>query len=248
MVILKSPDEIAIMARAAAIVVRVLREIEALIRPGVRTEELDEFTEALILKEGGKPAFRGYRGFKASLCTSINEEVVHGIPGERRLNEGDIIGLDCGVLLEGYYGDAARTYQVGEVTDEAKKLIKVTQEALNKGLSQVVVGNRLYDISWAIQSHAEANGFSVVRDFVGHGIGRNLHEEPPIPNFGKPHTGIRLEEGLVLAIEPMINQGTYETELLSDGWTAVTKDRKLSAHFEDTVVVTKDGPKILTRV
>ncbi len=248
MVTLKSPAEIETMVRASAVVAQVLQAIEAEIRPGVTTQELDVFAEEMIRAAGAKPAFKGYRGFTATLCTSINEEVVHGIPGERRLQEGDLLSIDCGAIIDGFYGDAARSFPVGTVTTETQKLMDVTRESLDYALAQVVAGNRLHDVSWAVQEHAERHGFSVVREFVGHGIGRNLHEEPPVPNYGKPHTGMRLEEGLVLAIEPMVNQGAYDVEMLPDGWTVVTKDRKLSAHFEDTVALTADGPRILTRL
>lgn len=248
MVILKSAAEIEIIAKACAIVAKTLVALEHHVRPGVTTGELDQLAEEMIRAEGALPAFQGYRGYSATLCTSVNEEVVHGIPGKRCLEAGDIVGVDCGAIVEGFYGDAARTFPVGEVSGEALRLLAATQEALDQGLAQVVVGNRLHDISWAIQNCSELKGFSVVRDFVGHGIGRSLHEEPPVPNYGQPHTGIRLEVGLVLAIEPMVNIGTHEVEVLADGWTAVTKDRKLSAHFEDTVALTAEGPRILTRL
>jgi methionyl aminopeptidase len=248
MVILKSPAEIEKIARACAIVIKVLHEMEEKIHSGVTTLELDTFAEGLIRKEGGKPAFKGYRGYPATLCTSLNDEVVHGIPAPRKLREGDILSIDCGVLLDGYFGDAARTYPVGKISEDAQKLIQTTRDCLDIAIEQMKVGNRLYDISWAVQDCAESQGFSVVRDFVGHGIGQNLHEEPPVPNFGKKDTGMKLEPGLILAIEPMINMGTSEVRLLSDGWTAVTRDGKLSAHFEDTIVVTEGEPRVLTRV
>lgn len=247
MVILKSPAEIENIAQASAIVAKVLKEIEALIKPGVSTGELDEFAETIIRQDGAEPAFKGYRGFTGTLCTSINEEVVHGIPGERRVQDGDILSIDCGAIVNGYYGDAARTFAVGTVSSEVERLLDVTRESLDKGIEQMVIGKRLHDISAAIQRHAEASGYTVVRDFVGHGIGRNLHEEPAVPNFGTPETGIKLEEGLVLAIEPMVNQGTQEVRLLDDGWTAVTCDGKLSAHFEDTIALTANGAQVLTR-
>jgi methionyl aminopeptidase len=247
MVILKSPAEIEKIVSASAIVIKVLRELEEKIRPGVTTLELDAFAEELICKERGKPAFKGYRGYTATLCTSFNEEVVHGIPGPRELREGDILSIDCGVILDGYFGDAARTYPVGKISSDAQRLIQATSDCLDRGIEQMQPGNRLYDISWAIQDCAESRGFSVVRDFVGHGIGQNLHEEPPVPNFGKKGTGMRLEPGLVLAIEPMVNLGTPDVRLQDDGWTAVTLDGKLSAHFEDTIVITEGEPRILTR-
>lgn len=248
MVILKSAAEIETIAKACAVVAKTLAALERHVRPGVTTGELDQLAEEMIRAKGALPAFQGYRGYNATLCTSVNEEVVHGIPGKRRLEAGDIVGIDCGAIVEGFYGDAARTFPVGEVSGEVLRLLAATQEALDQGLAQVVVGNRLHDISWAVQNCSELKGFSVVRDFVGHGIGRSLHEEPPVPNYGQPHTGIRLEVGLVLAIEPMVNIGTHEVEVLADGWTAVTKDRKLSAHFEDTVALTAEGPRILTRL
>jgi len=217
------------------------------VKPGVTTADLDRLAEEFIRREGGSPAFKGYRGFPATLCTSVNEEVVHGIPSsKKRLQEGDIIGVDVGAIVEGYYGDAAVTLPVGQISDEASRLIRVTEAALAAGLAKVKVGNRLSDISHAVQAVAEAEGYSVVRDFVGHGIGRNLHEDPQVPNFGKPGEGPRLKEGLVLAIEPMVNVGGREVEVLSDRWTVVTRDKSLSAHFEHTVALTSDGPKILT--
>lgn len=248
MVVLKSLAEIEKIARAGALVAKLLEEIEVLVRPGITTGELDAIAEAMILKAGAKPAFKGYRGFTATLCTSVNEEVVHGIPGARSLEEGDILSIDCGAIIEGYFGDAARTFPVGQVSSEAQRLIDVTAESLNRAIQEMVVENRLHDISWAVQEYAERHGYSVVRDFVGHGIGRNLHEEPPVPNFGRKNTGMKLETGLVLAIEPMINAGGSEVKILDDGWTAVTKDGKISAHFEDTIAVTEDGPQVLTRI
>ncbi len=248
MVILKSPEEVEKMVVASVVVNKCLRELGSRIASGVSTLELDVFAEDLIRKEGGVPAFKGYRGFKGTLCISINEEVVHGIPGPRVLSDGDIVSIDCGAIVDDYFGDAARTFAVGTVSEEAQKLIEVTAQSLDRGIEQMVIGNRLHDISFAVQQHAESHGFSVVRDFVGHGIGRDLHEEPTVPNFGKKDTGMKLEEGLVLAIEPMVNEGTADVRLLDDGWTAVTLDGKLSAHFEDTIAITKDGPRILTRV
>lgn len=247
MVILKSPGEIDKIARASAVVGKVLKAIEAEVKPGVKTIELDRFAEALIREEGAEPAFKGYRGFKATLCTSINEEVVHGIPGERQIKNGDILSIDCGAIIDGYYGDAARTFPVGEIDPEVEDLVRTTAESLDRGIEQMVVGKRLHDISAAIQEHAETHGYSVVREFVGHGIGQNLHEDPPVPNYGKPNTGIKLEAGLVLAIEPMVNMGGPDVKVLADGWTAVTVDGRWSAHFEDTIVITDDGPRILTR-
>ncbi len=249
MIFLKSLWEIEKMRRSNAIVAEVLARLRETIKPGITTLELDRLAENLCRKKGAKPAFKGYRGYPFSLCVSINEEVVHGFPSKKRvLKEGDIVSLDFGVLYDGYYGDAAITVPVGEISERAKRLLRVTEEALYKGIEQAVVGKRLGDISSAIQRYVEAHGYSVVRQFVGHGIGRALHEDPQVPNFGKPGRGIKLKEGMVLAIEPMVNEGTYEVEILADGWTAVTKDRKLSAHFEHTVAITKNGPEILSRV
>lgn len=246
MIVLKSASEIAKMSLAGQIVAAALDELKRLVKPGVSTRELDMFAEAFIIKREAKPAFKGYRNFPASLCTSINEQVVHGIPSDRVLLEGDIIGLDLGAIVDGYYGDAAVTVPVGRIDPKVEQLLKVTEEALYRGIEQVRCGNRLSDISHAVQSYVEAAGFSVVRDFVGHGIGRELHEEPQIPNLGKPGQGPRLKAGMVLAIEPMVNMGGSEVRILSDNWTAVTQDGSLSAHFEHTVVVTEDGPVILT--
>jgi len=246
MIILKSPDEIEKMREASVIVADVLDEIEKLIEPGITTEELDRFSENLIMKRGARPAFLGYLGYPKTLCTSINEQVVHGIPGPTKLKEGDIIGVDCGALLNGYFGDSARTYPVGRISDEASRLLCVTKEALFKGIKEMKEGNRLHDISAAIQNHVESAGFSVVRQFVGHGIGKKMHEPPSVPNYGTPHTGPLLEKGLVLALEPMVNAGDYNIEILDDGWTAVSKDRSLSAHFEHTVALTDQGYDILS--
>ncbi len=247
---LKSPEEIEKMGRASRIVAEVLQALRHQIKPGVTTEELDRFAEKFILERGGKPAFKGYQVrnkiYQHTLCVSVNEEVVHGIPGRRVLKEGDIAGLDVGVVVDGYYGDAAMTVPVGAVLDETRRLLQVTEEALHKGIAQAVVGKRISDISHAVQSHAEGANFSVVTEFVGHGIGRRLHEEPQVPNYGEPGKGPRLKPGMTLAIEPMVNMGRPETKLLADGWTAVTRDGSLSAHFEHTIVVTEAGPRILT--
>jgi methionyl aminopeptidase len=248
MIILKTPQEIQLIAKASRVVALTIAFLRERVKPGVTTADLDRWAEDFIVREGAKPAFKGYRGYPATLCTSVNEEVVHGIPSPRkRLEEGDIIGVDVGAIVEGYHGDAAVTLPVGEISDEAAQLIRVTEEALAAGLAQVNVGNRLSDVSHAIQSVAEGGGYSVVTDFVGHGIGRNLHEDPQVPNFGKPGEGPRLKEGLVLAIEPMVNAGGSAVEVLEDRWTVVTRDRKLSAHFEHTIALTADGPKVLTR-
>jgi len=227
-------------------VARALKYLKAFIREGITTEELDRLAEEYIKRHGGIPAFKGYRGYPRSLCVSVNEEVVHGIPGKRKLKEGDIVSLDLGVLMDGYYGDAAITVPVGKVSELARKLIKVTEEALYRGIEMARPGNRLSDISHAIQTHVEKAGFSVVREFVGHGIGKQLHEEPQVPNFGPPNRGPRLEPGMVLAIEPMVNTGTWEVRILPNGWTVVTADGGLSAHFEHTVAITDNGPEILS--
>ncbi len=248
MIILKTPQEIDLIAQASRIVALTIAFLRERVKPGITTADLDRWAEEFIIREGGRPAFKGYRGYPATLCTSVNEEVVHGIPSPRkRLEEGDIIGIDVGAIVEGYHGDAAVTVPVGHISEEAARLIRVTEEALTAGLDQVKVGNRLSDVSHSIQTVAEREGYSVVTDFVGHGIGRNLHEDPQVPNFGKPGEGPRLKEGLVLAIEPMVNVGRSEVEVLADRWTVVTRDRKLSAHFEHTIALTVEGPKVLTR-
>jgi methionyl aminopeptidase len=246
MVIIKSPREIEQLKRSNAMVAEVFEKLRGMIAPGITTRELDQVAEEFILLKGARPAFKGYRGFPATLCISINDEVVHGIPGQRRLKEGDIVSLDVGVNYIGYFGDAAVTLPVGEVDPEAKRLLEVTKKALYIGIEKAKAGNRLFDISYAIQSWVESHGFSVVRDFVGHGIGRELHEEPQIPNFGTPHQGPRLEKGMVFALEPMVNEGTHEVRVLSDGWTVVTADGKRSAHFEHTIAITDDGAEILS--
>jgi methionyl aminopeptidase len=244
---LKSAKELGLMREAGAIVASTLEVLSQAAQPGVTTLELDKIAADQLKKKGAKPAFLGYHGFPGCLCVSINKEVVHGIPSpKRKLAEGDIVGLDFGCIVGGFYGDSARTVAVGKIPASTQKLIEVTRESLMMGIDQMKPGNRLGDISSAVQKHVEANGFSVVRDFVGHGIGRALHEDPPVPNFGKPGTGMRLQPGLVLAVEPMVNAGGPEVETLSDGWTAVTKDGSLSAHFEHTIVVTENGPEILT--
>jgi len=245
---IKNQDEIALMRDAGRIVCEILDELQKSVAPGISTWELDRLAESLIYRKGAKPAFKGYLGFPCCLCASVNYEVVHGIPSKKRkLEQGDLIKLDFGVVFKGYYGDSARSIPVGTVSDEAKALIEATRESLEKGISAVVGGNRIGDIGHAVQSVVEPRGFSVVRDFVGHGIGKKLHEQPQIPNFGEPGTGMKLREGMVLAIEPMVNAGTFQVEMLDDEWTAVTLDRRLSAHFEHTVVVTNNGPEVLTR-
>ncbi len=246
MIILKSDREIEKISVACRVVVGALKELKKEIKAGITTEELDRIAEEYILSKGAKPAFKGYRGYPATLCTSINEEVVHGIPSKRRLAEGDIISLDLGAIHDGYYGDAALTIGVGKINREAERLVKVTEESLYRGIEEAQPGKRLGDISWAVQSHVESAGFSVVFDFVGHGIGKNLHEEPQVPNFGVSGQGPRLKVGMVLAIEPMVNMGGAATRILDDNWTAVTKDGSLSAHAEHTVAITGKGPMILT--
>ncbi len=246
MIIIKSAREIEQLRKSNALVAEVFERLRGMIVPGVLTEELDRVAEEYILLKGGRPAFKGYRGFPATLCISVNEEVVHGIPGQRRLKEGDIVSLDAGVNLGGYFGDAAMTLPVGQIDPEAKKLLEVTEKALSIGIEKAKVGNRLFDISYAIQRWVESHGFSVVRDFVGHGIGRDLHEDPQVPNFGAPHQGPRLEKGMVFALEPMVNEGAYGVRVLSDGWTVVTADGKRSAHFEHTVAISEDGAEILS--
>jgi len=245
---LKSAEEIEAIARAGQIIGKLLQEIPDRIRPGVTTGELDAFTEDFIRgHEGAVPAFKGLYGFPASTCISVNHEVVHGIPSDRRiLEEGDLVSIDVGVLLDGWYADSAKTFPVGEIDAEAVRLLEVTERALAAGIEQAVPGKRLGDVGHAIQTTAERAGFSVVRDLVGHGIGRKPHEDPQVPNVGRPGRGLRLQEGMVLAIEPMINEGTAEVRTLADRWTVVTRDRRRSAHFEHTVAVTQDGARILT--
>jgi len=247
MILKKSERELAYMRDAGRVVALTLKELEKAIRPGVTTGELDAIAEAFIRRQGAEPAFKGLYGFPATICASVNEEVVHGIPGTRRLQEGDIISIDVGTMLNGYCGDGAATFPVGSVSQEAVQLLWVTEEALKRGVAQAVAGNRLSDISHAIQRWVEEHGFSVVRDFVGHGIGRQMHEEPQVPNFGPPGRGPRLETGMTLAIEPMVNAGTHEVRVLEDNWTVVTRDGKLSAHFEHTVAVRDGVAEILTR-
>ena len=236
------------MRQSGRIVRQVLDELSAMVAPGITTMDLERFAEKKIAELGAKPAFKGYYDYPCVLCTSVNEEIVHGIPSEKRaLKEGDIVSIDCGVVLDGYYGDAAITVPVSAVKPELRKLLTVTEESLYRGIDQALIGNSVGDVGAAVQEHVEANGFSVVRDFVGHGIGTRLHEEPQIPNFGARGHGAKLREGMVLAIEPMVNYGKPETRVLGDKWTAVTGDGSFSAHFEHCVAVTKDGPVILTK-
>ncbi|AET65985.1 methionine aminopeptidase, type I [Desulfosporosinus orientis DSM 765] len=247
MIELKNASQIARMRNAGRIVAETLALIREHAKPGVTTLELDRIAEKYIRSQGAIPAFKGYNGFPATLCTSVNEQVVHGIPGLRILESGDIISIDCGALKDGYFGDAAVTLPIGDVNADIQRLLKVTEESLMLGIAKANVGNRLYDVSNAVQTHVEGNGFSVVRDYVGHGIGKAMHEDPQIPNFGKPGRGPRLEVGMALAIEPMVNMGTYEVQTLKDRWTVVTKDKRPSAHFEHTVAITENGLEILTR-
>lgn len=244
----KSDREIGYMRDAGQVVARTHKELEKAVVPGITTKDLDTIAEDIIKKLGARPAFKGLYGFPATICSSINEEVVHGIPGLRQLEIGDIISIDLGAEINGYYGDAARTLQVDTISDEAMELIRVTEQALYVGIDHAVDGNRLSDISFAIQDYVENNGFSVVRDYVGHGIGSKLHEEPQVPNYGRPGRGPRLKRGMTLAIEPMVNVGSYEVYTLPNNWTVVTKDNKLSAHFEHTIAITDDVPEILTRL
>nr|BCX00614.1 MAG: methionine aminopeptidase [Bacteroidota bacterium] len=250
MIALKSEWEIERIRAACELVGRTLAEVARHIAPGVRTRELDAVAEAYIREHGGKPAFKGYqvggRRFPATLCVSVNEEVVHGIPGDRVLAYGDLVSIDCGVLLEGYYGDSAYTFVVGDTSPENRRLIQVTYEALYRGIEQAVPGHTVGHIGAAIQAHVEANGFQVVRDLVGHGVGRHLHEDPPVPNYGRPGQGPRLMPGMTLAIEPMVNRGTWKVRTRKDGWTIVTADGSPSAHFEHVIVVRNEGAEILT--
>jgi len=242
----KSWGELQKMARASKITVDTLSLLQAAAQPGVTTKELDQLAHDAIVKAGAKPAFLGYRGYPATLCISVNEEIVHGIPGPKKLKDGDIVGLDLGCIVEGFYGDAARTVAVGRASAEAERLMKATRESLFAGIDMCRPGNRIGDIGHAVQTHAESFGYSVVKDFVGHGIGTSLHEEPQVPNYGPAGRRERLVAGMCLAIEPMVNVGRPEVEMLADGWTAVTRDRSLSAHFELSVAVTEFGPWILS--
>ncbi len=252
MIYLKSRDEIDTMRRASAIVAEVLQGLRETVKPGVTTLELDALAERWAGEKGAKPAFKGYavagRVFRHSLCTSINEEIVHGIPSDRVLKEGDILGMDFGVVYEGFYGDSAVTVGVGRVSPEAERLMQVTEVALSEGIKVLREGNRMGDLGSTIQGIAEGSGYSVVREFVGHGIGRKLHEEPPVPNYGDAGKGCRLRTGMVLAVEPMVNAGKREVRILEDGWTAVTRDRSLAAHFEHSIAITGDGPYVLSRL
>lgn len=246
MIVLKSKREIEIMREAGRVVAETHAFLKEVIKPGITTKELDTLAENFIRSKNAIPGFKGYGGFPGTICASVNEEVVHGIPSMRELKEGDIISVDIGSIVEGYYGDSAKTYPVGKISEQDERLIAVTRESFYKGIEFAKLGYRLSDISNAIQTYVEENGFSVVTDYVGHGIGRNMHEEPPIPNFGPAGKGPRLQEGMVLAIEPMVNTGTRKVKVLSDNWTVVTLDNKNSAHYEHTIAITSDGPEILT--
>jgi len=246
MIILKSREEVEKLREANRIAAEAMDLVSKAIVPGTPTAELERIATAHIVSCGAKPAFPTVPGYHHTLCVSINEEVVHGIPGKRCLNDGDIVSVDCGVILDGFFGDHAWTFPVGFVGAEIKKLLQAGEQALMEGIAAAKIGNRLHDISAAIQKRAESVGFSVVRDYVGHGIGKKLHEDPQVPNFGEPGTGIKLRRGLVLALEPMVNAGTCDVEVLSDGWTVVTKDRKPSVHFEHSIAIMDDGPEILS--
>ena len=248
MVILKQPDEIDKARASNRIVAEVLSVLREKVKPGVTTRELDKIAEGVTEKRGARPAFKGYRGYPYSLCTSVNEEVVHGMPSNRVLVEGDIVGLDFGVCYQGLYGDSAITLPVGRVSEQATRLMQVTEQSLYSAIHQACDGNRLGDISAAVQETVETAGYSIVRDFVGHGIGKSMHEDPQIPNFGKKGRGIELKKGMILAIEPMVNAGKYKVKILSDGWTVITADGSLSAHFEHSVAITDNGPDILSKL
>ena len=248
MIIIKNDIEIEYMRKAGRLVGETLAKLEEVIKPGITTAELDKIAEEFILKHNARPSFKGYNGFPGSICASVNQEVVHGFPGKRVLQEGDIISIDCGAVLNGYQGDAARTVPVGKISKEAEKLIQVTRESFFKGIEYAKVDNRLSDISAAIQIYVESFGFSIVRDFVGHGIGKDMHEDPEVPNFGRPGRGPKLKSGMVLAIEPMVNIGKYLVKVEANDWTVVTEDGSLSAHYENTVAILTNGPEILTLI
>lgn len=248
MIIIKSQDEIEKIARACKIVAEVLRDLRYFVEPGITTKDIEIFVDKTLAEKNAIAAFRGYRNYPSSVCTSVNDQVVHGIPSNLRLREGDILSIDLGVYLEGFYGDGAITLPVGKISPSAERLLRVTEDALYIGIEKARPGNRVSDISSAIQRYVESHGYSVVRSFVGHGIGRSLHEEPQVPNYGSPGQGPRLREGMTLAIEPMVNEGTYDIKILDDGWTAVTADGKLSAHYEHTVAITENGARILTKI
>ncbi len=249
MIIVKSKDEIRLMARAGEVTAEMLEELAAFIRPGISTEDIDRWCERFIESHGMKPAFKGYGGFPASACVSVNEEVVHGIPSKKRLlREGDIVSVDVGTIYKDYYSDAARTYPVGEISSENARLIRVAEESFFAGMRYAKSGNRIGDIACAVQRCVEKAGFSVIRDYAGHGVGRDLHEDPAVPNYGRAGHGPKLQSGMVIAVEPMIAVGAYDVEVLPNNWTAVTKDGSFAAHYENTVVITEDEPILLTRL
>ena len=246
MITIKSPAEIDLLRKSGKILASIVEELKGSLKSGIKTKDIDQKAEHLITAHGTKPAFKGYRGFPSCICVSVNEEVVHGIPGNRLIKDGDIVSVDIGIVYGEYFSDTAFTVGVGEIDAGKQTLIDVTRESLHRGIEEALIDRHLSDISHAIQQFVESRHFSVVRDFVGHGIGKSLHEDPEVPNFGKPHAGPILKEGMVLAIEPMVNMGGWQTKVLEDGWTVVTKDSKPSAHFEHTVAITKTGPEILT--
>ena len=246
MITLRSPREIDAMRRSGKITAKVLEQLIASAKPGMTTADIDVLAEEGIRNLGGVPTFKGYRGYPASVCTSVNDRVVHGIPGPEVLRDGDLLSIDLGTTLDGYVSDSAVTVAIGEISPEARRLLKVTQECLMLGIEAIRAGNRIGDIGFAVQQHAEANGYGVVRELVGHGVGTEMHEDPQVPNYGRPGTGVKLRAGMVLAVEPMITQGDRDVKILEDGWTVVTTDGKLAAHFEHTIALTEGGPKILT--
>ncbi len=246
--ILKSKQEIEIMRKNNKILAELLLKLNEIIKPGITTLDIDKIAEEFITSRGGYPGFKGFQGFPNSVCASVNEQVIHGIPNNKPLNEGDIVGIDVGIKKDGFWGDTAYTYAVGEISPELKKLCKVTEESLYLGIKQAIDGNRIYDISNAVQTHVENNGFSVVREYTGHEIGREMHEDTKVPNYGKKGFGPRIKPGLCIAIEPMVNMGTYKVKVLNDKWTVVTRDNKPSAHFEHTIAVTENGPEILSKL
>lgn len=248
MIIIKSNSEIEYMRQAGKVVADTLQKIEEVIKPGITTGYIDGLAEDFIIEQNAVPGFKGLYGFPATLCVSVNEEVVHGIPGNRVLKEGDIVSVDCGAIVKGFYGDAARTFPVGNISKDAQNLIDVTQQSFFEGIKYAIPGNRLEDISHAIQVYAEGYGYSIVRDYVGHGIGRAMHEDPQVPNYGRPGRGVRLTTGMCLAIEPMVNMGRYRVKTLSNDWTVVTADGSLSAHYENTIAILDNGPEVLTMI
>jgi len=248
MIIGKSKRELEKMRAAGQLVGQVLQRLREMAAPGITTMEIDRFAEKMIRDAGALPTFKGYNGFPYSICASVNEQIVHGFPSDYKLKDGDIFSIDCGVTLEGFVGDTATTIPVGKVSEDRLKLIRVTEECLQRAIKQCLPGNHLGDIGWAVQEHAESNGYTVVRDYVGHGIGRRMHEDPQIPNYGRPGLGPKIKSGYVFAIEPMVNLGTHYTKVLADGWTVVTVDGQPSAHFEHTIAITDEGPEVLTLV